>query len=233
MKVSDWNSFRVNQNYSDSFRYLYPSQCESFRTNPKNVLYLVWWKTVKRSDLIRFNPRQLSEWIRNQVFNPDQSDLGFVRIDSDWKFGLDQSELGLIRIANLVSDWFRFIRIDVSELVGLSRMDFWSFFIKLYTKRFSDWFVIIRIGSDTDIGMNRNSSDWLGMNSNPILSRGMFFSIPSKVFLTCLCIKKTHWLSIECKGIFIATLDSWINILSRKSREKALVLVLSSFAGLI
>ena len=30
-KVSDWNSFRVNQNYFDSFRYLYPSQCESSR----------------------------------------------------------------------------------------------------------------------------------------------------------------------------------------------------------
>ena len=30
---------------------------------------------------------------------------------------------------------------------------------------------MIRIGSDTDIGMNRNSSDWLGMNSYPILSR--------------------------------------------------------------
>ena len=55
-KVSDRNSFRANQNYSNSFRYLYQSQCESFWTNPKNVLYLVWWKTVKnRSDLIRFN----------------------------------------------------------------------------------------------------------------------------------------------------------------------------------
>ena len=31
---------------------------------------------------------------------------------------------------------------------------------------------MIRIGSDTDIGMNRNSSDWLGMNSYPILSPG-------------------------------------------------------------
>ena len=30
--------FRAYQNYSDSFRYLYPSQCESFRNNPKNVL---------------------------------------------------------------------------------------------------------------------------------------------------------------------------------------------------
>ena len=40
-KVSNRNSFRANHNYSESFRYLYPSQCESFRTNPKNVLYLV------------------------------------------------------------------------------------------------------------------------------------------------------------------------------------------------
>ena len=37
-KVSIRNSFRSNQNYSDSFRYLYPSQCESLRTNLKNVL---------------------------------------------------------------------------------------------------------------------------------------------------------------------------------------------------
>ena len=28
---------------------------------------------------------------------------------------------------------------------------------------------MIRIDSDTDIGMNRNSSDWLGMNFNVIL----------------------------------------------------------------
>ena len=31
---------------------------------------------------------------------------------------------------------------------------------------------MIRIGSDADIGMNRNSSDWLGMNSYLILSPG-------------------------------------------------------------
>ena len=40
-EVSDRDSFRANQYYFDSFQYLYPSQCESFRTNPKNVLYLV------------------------------------------------------------------------------------------------------------------------------------------------------------------------------------------------
>ena len=71
-KISYRNSFRAIQNYSDSFRYLYPSRCESFRTNPKNLLYLVWWKTVKnRSDLIRFNPKQQFEPIQNQVFNPN------------------------------------------------------------------------------------------------------------------------------------------------------------------
>ena len=37
-KVSGRNSFRANQNYSDSFRHLYPSQCESFQTNSKSVL---------------------------------------------------------------------------------------------------------------------------------------------------------------------------------------------------
>ena len=119
-KVSNWNSFRVNQNYSDSVRYLYPSQCESFRTNPKNVLNLVWLKTVKnKSDLIQLIPRHQSEWIR---MNPNESETNFsmqinpdldwsepnfqsesifelelIRIDLDWKLGF-----GLVRIH---SDW--------------------------------------------------------------------------------------------------------------------------------
>ena len=131
-KVSDRNSFRANENNSDSFRYLYPSRCESFRTNPKNVLHLVWWKTVKnRSDLVRFSPRQLSEWIGNQVFDSKQS--------------------------------FHSVSIR-------ARID--PFFIKRDIKRFSDWFGMIRIGSDANIGMNRNSSDWFGINSYPILSPG-------------------------------------------------------------
>ena len=32
---------------------------------------------------------------------------------------------------------------------------------------------MICIGSDTDIGMNQNSSDWLEMYSYPILSTGL------------------------------------------------------------
>ena len=64
-------------------------------------------------------------------------------------------------------------RIDLSELIGLSRIGFWPFFIKRNKKRFSDWLGMIRIGSDTDVGMNRNSSDWLGINFNPILLSGI------------------------------------------------------------
>ena len=33
-----------------------------------------------------------------QISNPNHSVLGFIRIDSEWKFGLDQSELRFIRI---------------------------------------------------------------------------------------------------------------------------------------
>ena len=114
-KVLDWNLFRVNQNHSDSFRYLYPSQCESFRTNPKNVLYLIWWKTVKnQSDLIRLITRFQFEWIRTNpkpsfqsrsfgliliensvLINPRPDWSGF---DLDWKLGL-----GLVWIH---SDWY-------------------------------------------------------------------------------------------------------------------------------
>ena len=83
-----------------------------------------------------------------------------IRIDSDWKFGLDQSEIELIRIDMDCKFGFGLVRIDVSELIGLNRIDFLSFFIKRDTKRFLDWFVIIRIASDTDIGMNRNSFDF-------------------------------------------------------------------------
>ena len=183
-KVLVWNSFRVKQNYSDSFRYLYPSQCKSFRSNPKNVLYLIWWKTVKNQfDLIRLIPRHQSEWIRMNLKQSETNISTQINPISDLSKPNFQSEsirmnprsewFELIWIEILVSDWIGFIRIDVSELIGLRQIDFWPLFIKRDTKRFSDWFGMIRIGSDTDIGMNRNSSAWLGMNFNPILLPGM------------------------------------------------------------
>ena len=153
MKVSHWNSFRVNQNYSVSFRYFYSSQCESFRTNPKNVLYLVWWKTVKnQSALIQLIPRHQSEWIRTNLKPNFQSRTIQINLSSDWSkpnlqsesirmnprsewFGLIMFENSvwsnpsldlfvLIWIDNLVWDWFGLVHFDVSEWIRLSRIDF-------------------------------------------------------------------------------------------------------------
>ena len=106
MKVSNRNSFRANQNYSESFRYLYPSQCESIWTNP----------------------------------NADS--FGLILIHSD-------------------------------RSLGLSRINFHALFNKRDSKFVSDWLGLIRIGSDIDIGMILNSSDWLGMNSYPKFSPGI------------------------------------------------------------
>ena len=132
--VSDRNSFQTNQNYSNSLRYLYLRQCESFRNNWKNVLWLVWRKMVKnRFDLIRLNPRKLLEWIQTNYkpsfrivqtefwfrINLNESEIRTIRINSDWKFGLDRCEFGLIRIKNLAYDWFQFIRIVASNWIGL------------------------------------------------------------------------------------------------------------------
>ena len=93
-KVSDLNLFRVNQNYSDSFRHLYPSQCESFQTNPKQVLHLPWhkYRIGIHSEPIRTIPR--SEWfglilIENLVWiNPSSNLFG---LKSWFRFGSDSS----------------------------------------------------------------------------------------------------------------------------------------------
>ena len=46
---------------------------------------------------------------------------------------------------------------------------------------------MIHIGSDTDIGMNRNNFDWLGMNSYPILSPGdvIIVKINNNIIFLC------------------------------------------------
>ena len=73
-----------------------------------------------------------------------------LRIDSDL-FGL--------------KIYFGFVRIEVSDWVGLifKRFSTWN------SKRFTDWFGLIHIDSDTDIGIIRNNSDWLELNSYPRL----------------------------------------------------------------
>ena len=108
---------------------------------------------------IRLNPINSETWIRMNPKPSFQSRSIRGRIDPNRiLFGLI---FGLIWIEKSVSDWFGFIRIDVSELIGLSRIDFWPFFIKRDTKCFSDWYGMIRIGSDTVIGIDLIDSEWI------------------------------------------------------------------------
>ena len=104
---------------------------------------------------IRINPNQ-SETKTLIKINRNQSDLKLIQTEFPIRMNQRSEWFVLILIENSVwinprSDWFELIWIE--HLV-------------------SDWFGMIRIRSDTDIGINRNSSDWLGMNFNLILSPG-------------------------------------------------------------
>ena len=113
-----------------------------------------------QSDSIRDLYPNKSERIRSKFLiwmNQNRVENLFIRIDiNPWP--------DLILIC---SDW-KF----TSNSFGLSRINFQIFFNKKDSKRFSDCFGLIRIDSDTDIGMIRNNSDWLGMNSYPGLFSG-------------------------------------------------------------
>ena len=62
IKLSDWNLFRTNQIYSDSFRNLYPGQSELTRINPRF-----------------FNPNQNSIGMNlNKVLNPNESEVRMI-----------------------------------------------------------------------------------------------------------------------------------------------------------
>ena len=136
--------------------------------------------------------------------HPKESGTKFsirINLSSDWSKPNFQFKLiriiptsdsfGLILIENSVwinpsSDWFGLSWIENLVLdcyLGLGRIDFLPFFIKRVMKRFSDWFGMIHIGSDIHIGINRNSSDCLVMNSYPLLSPGLLiYGIPYTYF---------------------------------------------------
>ena len=130
---------------------------------------------MSMSPKLIFNPNE-SEWTRrpidlivNRIFNPNESESIRTLIQSDWKsihIRIDSDSFGL-------QIYFGFIRIEVSDWIWLRRINFQAFFNKRNSKRFSDWVELIRIASDTDIGIIRNSSDWLGMNSYPKFSPGI------------------------------------------------------------
>ena len=96
-------------NQSDLFRNLFLPPSELIRVNPKKVFNPVGCNSVKNQSVsIRGNSRL---WIRinpDQSFNPHESEVGILRIDSDWVFRLNHSDLGFIWIKNffrIQSDW--------------------------------------------------------------------------------------------------------------------------------
>ena len=76
---------------------------------------------------------------------------------------------------------FGLVQIHSDCCLGLGQIHFLPFFIKRNTKRFSEWFGMIRIGSDTDIGMNRNSSDWLGIIPIRYFRQGILKSVSNLI----------------------------------------------------
>ena len=137
-----------------------------------------------RSDLIRFNSRQQSEPIGNQVLNPNQSelgliqtkilikinpnhsDLGFIRIDPDWKLCLNQSELELFRID---LDWklgFGMNWIHSDCCLGLIRIRSDRFFTVFHQLQNvfrigSEWFALAQIQISEWIGIVLIGSEWI------------------------------------------------------------------------
>ena len=99
------------------------------------------------SDSIRFNPRHQSGWIRT---NPNQSEIGLIQIE-------------FLTGALIGSNSFRLMLWIEAKCIGLGWIYFWPVFIKRERKRISYYF-----------GMAWNSSDSLGLNSNPKLSLGEF-----------------------------------------------------------
>ena len=97
------------------------------------------WEFTSESLFIR---KETSNWIALSDWKSIRA-----RIDSD-SFGL-----------KITSDSFEFIRIELSGWIRFNQINFQAFFNKRGSKRFSDWFGLIRIGSDTDIGTIRNNSD--------------------------------------------------------------------------
>ena len=88
IRIHSDRSLGLNQNYSESFRYVYSSQFESIRINPKNVLNLVCWKHLKiisaQSDSIRELYLNESERIRSKFstrMNQNQTGHGLIKTE--------------------------------------------------------------------------------------------------------------------------------------------------------
>ena len=109
-------------NQSDLFQNLYPSNMNSSDSMWKK--FSISFVQIGKKT-IRLNPRL---WIRmnpDQFFNPNESEIGLIRIDSDWKFSLNHSDLGFIPIGRLELSRIEFwLGLKISDSIGLRRIDF-------------------------------------------------------------------------------------------------------------
>ena len=122
----DVNRLKINQ-----------SQSEIFNPNQNSIRFIP--TQPETSNPNQFGRSSSSEWIRGQndlnwIINPNNPDLGFIRI---------HKLSGIIRIQSL----------------GLSRINFLPICMKRDWNFFSDWLGWVQIGSDTDFGINRIVSE--------------------------------------------------------------------------
>ena len=101
---------------------------------------------------IQVNPNQYAHGMIQTEFsiriNSNYYDLGLIRIDQEWKLGFGLVRIHLnwcLRINRIKSDWFLTV------------------FHQTRSKRFSDWFGMIHIGSDTYIGIFLIDSEWISI----------------------------------------------------------------------
>ena len=135
-----------------SLKTIFSNQYEAITTNPKKMFNLVCWKSLQnQSDSFWFNSNE-SESNRtlidlNRMFNPWIVCLNIQFKSIQFRVESDSFEL---------KNGFGFIRIEISDGIKMSRINFRTIFNK---RIFSHWFGLIRIVSGTDSGMNRNNSD--------------------------------------------------------------------------
>ena len=136
--------------------------------------------------------------------------FGLIRIENSvWiiltsdSFGLTTS-FGLIRIGSLGLDRIEFsLGLKIPDWLGLRRIDFQPIYIKRNWKLFSDWIGWVRIGADTDFGINRNNSDWFRINFNPKLLPGFRMVDFFHILIPLGSIRNIPWNSLFAGNITI------------------------------
>ena len=138
---------QLNLIQSDSIRDFYPNESE----------------VNFQSEWIRINPD--TEWSQTNI----QSESIPTLIHSDWK----SIHVRIVSDSFGLKIYFKLVRIHSDRSLGLIRINFQAFFNKRDSTRFSDWFGLIRLVSDTYFGMIRNIFYWFELNFYPKLSPGI------------------------------------------------------------